>query len=169
MKISKTVRFVTMFMGSSLCLSALSQSMVKPDAESLQDMLLMPKTSAEKPQQPAVLLPDDAQPALPVLKHLPLEAMYQADKVNYIAASGVNALVSPRKLAAFIPQPGAVDFEWINGHRGLVFQLRNPALKTFQAILVLSGKLTPLSVFFEVDRIPGRVIRLSRHLVAGDN
>lgn len=97
----------------------------------------------------------------PVLvRTLPINALYKVNSRNYISESGVNAIIAPIKITGFVPEPGVVEYIWINNAHGIAFQLKKKR-KTFQAIVTFESKKAPISVLFDVMNVPGRVIAMT--------
>lgn len=94
-----------------------------------------------------------------LIRNMPINANYNMNKRNYISESGINAIVAPVKITSFVPEPNSVNFQWINDHRGIAFQLKDNR-KTFQAIVTFESNQNPVSIFFDVINVPGRVISI---------
>lgn len=98
-----------------------------------------------------------------LIRDMPVSATYHMNARNYISESGVNAIVSPIKITGFVPEPGSVTFQWINNNHGIAFQIKDDR-KTLQAIVTFDSQKNPVSLFFDVTNVAGRVISLPSSL-----
>lgn len=98
-----------------------------------------------------------------LIRNMPINAIYRVNGRNFISESGVNAIVAPIKITGFVPEPGSVTFQWINDNHGIAFQIKGER-KTLQAIVTFESQKTPVSLFFDVTNVPGRVISLPSSL-----
>jgi len=115
-------------------------------------------TNAETIQTTAIKLEK------PLTRDMPFNAIYQLNGHNYMSESGINAIISPVKMTSFIPEPGSINFQWINDNHGIAFQMKGQR-KTLQAIVTFENQNTPISLFFDIANVPGRVISLPHSLI----